>query len=179
VNDKSIKQIADSLNLNKLKVYRYIKNNNIEASSMRGSTLLYSEEICKDITEYFKKNSEMYRNVSETFHEDSVKPSCDTERITGETFHDIVNDTVMKQFDMLNETLMKQLDTLSEQLKNKDEQLAEKDKQIAALHEQNKSLTDALVAAQTLHAATIQTVVLEDKSAVPERKGFFRRLFRK
>lgn len=178
MNDKSIKQIADSLNLNKLKVYRYIKNNNIEASSMRGSTLLYSEEICKDITEYFKKNSEIYQNVSETFRKDSIKQSCDTEQFTGETFRNIANETVMKRFDILNETLMKQLDTLSEQLKNKDEQLAEKDKQIAALHEQNKSLTDALVAAQTLHAATIQTTALVDKSAESELR-WWQKIFKK
>ena len=58
-------------------------------------------------------------------------------------------------------------------------QLSEKDKQINALQEQNKSLidalnkaqennkllTDAIVAAQTLHAATIQTTALVDKSA--------------
>ena len=57
-------------------------------------------------------------------------------------------------------------------------QIAEKDKQIAALHEQNKVLTDALVAAQTLHAATIQTTALIDKSAEPELK-WWQRIFKR
>lgn len=169
MNDQSIKQIADSLNINKLKVYRYIKNNNIEATSMRGSTQLYSEEICNNIIEYFKNNGckeEKILKRFDTLHDSSEKH----EETKGETFHEIINETVLKRFDMLNETLMKQLDTLSEQLKSKDEQLAEKDKQIAALYEQNKALTDALVVAQTLHAATIQTTSLVDKSIEPELK---------
>jgi len=71
-------------------------------------------------------------------------------------------------------------------------QLSEKDKLIQALSEQNKaliesldkaqennkSLTDALVAAQTLHAATIQTTALVDKSAEPERK-WWQKIFKK
>lgn len=58
-------------------------------------------------------------------------------------------------------------------------QLTEKDKQIQMIQEQNKilteslhfaqenskSLTDAIVAAQALHAATIQTTALVDNSA--------------
>ena len=85
----------------------------------------------------------------------------------------------------LENELIKQLNIKDEQLKVKDNQLAEKDrqitekdKQIAALHEQNKVLTDALVAAQTLHAATIQTTALIDKSAEPERK-WWQRIFKR
>ena len=84
----------------------------------------------------------------------------------------------------LENELIKQLNIKDEQLSVKDTQLAEKDKQIYELQvqnkaliealnnaqENNKSLTDALVAAQTLHAATIQTTALVDKSAEPERK---------
>ena len=51
----SIKQIADYLKINKLKVYRYIKTNNIEANSMHNTKQLYSEEKCSQIIKYFKK----------------------------------------------------------------------------------------------------------------------------
>jgi hypothetical protein len=71
-------------------------------------------------------------------------------------------------------------------------QLSEKDKQINALQEQNKSLidalnkaqennkllTDAIVAAQTLHAATIQTTALVDKSAEKKIK-WWQKLFKR
>lgn len=62
-------------------------------------------------------------------------------------------------------------------------QLSQKDKQIDALttalnnaQENNKALTDALVAAQTLHAATIQTTALVDKSAEPK---WWKKIFKK
>ena len=92
----------------------------------------------------------------------------------------------------LENELIKQLNIKDEQLSVKDTQLAEKDKQIYELQvqnkaliealnnaqENNKSLTDALVAAQTLHAVTIQTTALVDKSAEPERK-WWQKIFKK
>lgn len=102
------------------------------------------------------------------------------------------------------ETLLKKNDTISNQLyekKNQEKksledelilQLSEKDKQINALQEQNKSLvdalnkaqennkllTDAIVAAQTLHAATIQTTALVDKSAETKIK-WWKKVFKR
>ena len=114
------------------------------------------------------------------------------------------DDTILKHFETLNETLLKKIDTISNQLyekKNQEKksledelilQLSEKDKQINALQEQNKSLidalnkaqennkllTDAIVAAQTLHAATIQTTALVDKSAEKKIK-WWQKLFKR
>ena len=224
MKDMSIKQIADYLKINKLKVYRYIKTNNIEANSMHNTKRLYSEEKCSQIIKYFKKaeNNETFQSVSDdTILKrsdtlgDTVEElrknddeaylkrseafqgvSYDTVLKRSETFQSVSDDTILKQFETLNETLLKKIDTISNQLyekKNQEKksledelilQLSEKDKQINALQEQNKSLvdalnkaqennkllTDAIVAAQTLHAATIQTTALVDKSAETKMK---------
>lgn len=224
MKDMSIKQIADYLKINKLKVYRYIKTNNIEANSMHNTKRLYSEEKCSQIIKYFKKaeNNETFQSVSDdTILKrsdtlgDTVEElrknddeaylkrseafqgvSCDTVLKRSDTFQSVSDDTILKQFETLNETLLKKIDTISNQLyekKNQEKksledelilQLSEKDKQINALQEQNKSLvdalnkaqennkllTDAIVAAQTLHAATIQTTALVDKSAETKMK---------
>ena len=89
---------------------------------------------------------------------------------------------------------------MQDQLSVKDEQLAAKDKQLADLtaalvsaQEQQKALTDALTAAQALHAGTIQErlTVSEQPSAdevtvpvgeappeqQPKKRGLFARLF--
>ena len=232
MKDMSIKQIADYLKINKLKVYRYIKTNNIEANSMHNTKRLYSEEKCSQIIKYFKKaeNNETFQSVSDdTILKrsdtlgDTVEElrknddeaylkrseafqgvSCDTVLKRSDTFQSVSDDTILKQFETLNETLLKKIDTISNQLyekKNQEKksledelilQLSEKDKQINALQEQNKSLidalnkaqennkllTDAIVAAQTLHAATIQTTALVDKSAEKKIK-WWQKLFKR
>ena len=232
MKDMSIKQIADYLKINKLKVYRYIKTNNIEANSMHNTKRLYSEEKCSQIIKYFKKaeNNETFQSVSDdTILKrsdtlgDTVEElrknddeaylkrseafqgvSCDTVLKRSDTFQSVSDDTILKQFETLNETLLKKIDTISNQLyekKNQEKksledelilQLSEKDKQINALQEQNKSLvdalnkaqennkllTDAIVAAQTLHAATIQTTALVDKSAEMKIK-WWQKVFKK
>lgn len=232
MKDMSIKQIADYLKINKLKVYRYIKTNNIEANSMHNTKRLYSEEKCSQIIKYFKKaeNDETFQSVSDdTILKrsdtlgDTVEElrknddeaylkrseafqgvSYDTVLKRSETFQSVSDDTILKQFETLNETLLKKIDTISNQLyekKNQEKksledelilQLSEKDKQINALQEQNKSLvdalnkaqennkllTDAIVAAQTLHAATIQTTALVDKSAETKIK-WWKKVFKR
>lgn len=105
------------------------------------------------------------------------------------------------------ELLRETIETLRQQLTVKDEQLAAKDKQIGDLtaallssQEQHKALTDALTAAQALHAGTIQerltaqadnsegqsevmaAETVSDETRKPsqeqqEHKGFFARIF--
>lgn len=95
-----------------------------------------------------------------------------------------------------NDLLKETIEALKQQLTVKDEQLTAKDKQLidltAALkssQEQHKALTDALTAAQALHAGTIQErlTVAQDQSEEetvikkeePQKRGIFKRLFGK
>lgn len=51
---KTIKQIADYLKINKLRVYRYIKANEIPAETDSGGTLLYSDDDSVRIINHFR-----------------------------------------------------------------------------------------------------------------------------
>lgn len=97
-----------------------------------------------------------------------------------------------------NELLKETIEALKQQLTVKDEQLAAKDKQLGDLtaallsaQEQHKALTDALTAAQALHAGTIQErlTMAQDQTeeenediaeeAEKTKSGFWKRLFGK
>lgn len=59
-------------------------------------------------------------------------------------------------------------------------QLEEKDKQIAYYQEENRRLSDMATQSQALHAGTIQTQLLAEKSETETTKrGFWSKLFRK
>lgn len=83
------------------------------------------------------------------------------------------------------EELKKQKNTLSEQLTVKDSQIEKLSRSLQVAQQQITTLTEtisttqqALVAAQTLHAATIQTTALVDKSAEPKTK-WWKKIFKK
>lgn len=80
--------------------------------------------------------------------------------------------------------LQKTVDMLTEQVTQKDKQISELSEMLKATQTQNTALTDALTAAQALHAGTIQTALTEhsDSSETvieeePQRRGLFARLF--
>lgn len=55
--EKTIKQIADSLNLDKQKVYRFIKKNNISESHQKNGTKYYNDSSQTFIFKHFKKET--------------------------------------------------------------------------------------------------------------------------
>ena len=52
---KTIKQIADELNVNKQRVYRYIKKNHITEAHQKNGVMYYDENAQKQITSYFRR----------------------------------------------------------------------------------------------------------------------------
>lgn len=182
----TIKELSDKCGISEQSLRAWCKKNNIskatitnEGKATKPSYLITPETEAK-ILEYYGKTT--------SFVDEDEKKATKLKIESKE-----VNETNNEKATKLEDELIKQLSIKDDQLSVKDTQLAEKDKQIYELQlqnkaliealnnaqENNKSLNDALVAAQTLHAATIQTAALEDKSAVPERKGFFRKIFRK
>lgn len=99
---------------------------------------------------------------------------------------DALQDLVNTLYDQIEE-LKKQKNTLSEQLAVKDSQIEKLSSSLQVAQQQITTLTEtisttqqALVAAQTLHAATIQTTALVDKTIEPEKKqSIFKKLFGK
>lgn len=198
MKDMSIKQIADYLKINKLKVYRYIKTNNIEANSMHNTKRLYSEEKCSQIIKYFKKteNNETFQSVSDdTILKrsdtlgDTVEElrknddeaylkrseafqgvSCDTVLKRSDTFQSVSDDTILKQFETLNETLLKKIDTISNQLyeKKNQEKKSLEDELILQLSEKDKQI----------NALQEQNKSLVDKSAETKIK-WWKKVFKR
>ncbi len=188
MKDMSIKQIADYLKINKLKVYRYIKTNNIEANSMHNTKRLYSEEKCSQIIKYFKKaeNNETFQSVSDdTILKrsdtlgDTVEElrknddeaylkrseafqgvSCDTVLKRSDTFQSVSDDTILKQFETLNETLLKKIDTISNQLYEKKNQ-------------EKKSLEDELILQLSEKDKQINALQEQNKSLVDANNKLF------
>lgn len=81
--------------------------------------------------------------------------------------------------------LQKTVDTLTEQVTQKDKQINELSEMLKAVQTQNTALTDALTAAQALHAGTIQNALTEHSRTAdevseqePKRRGFFARFRR-
>ncbi len=64
-NFKSQKQIADELGIDKQKIYRYIKKNNICEAVIEASTLMYSEKVVNTIKSHFSNTTAS----SEALHE--------------------------------------------------------------------------------------------------------------
>lgn len=179
IKNYTVRDIAEELSVSKPTVSKAITELNLRLEKV-GNRFVLSEEqfvlIKSQITK--KSESEISEKMQITQNDESQKSQNQMQISQIETLKSEI-ESLKSTISFLEGQITFHQQQLVEKDQQNNSQLAEKDKQIAALHEQNKSLTDALVAAQTLHAATIQTVALEDKSAVPERKGFFRKIFRK
>lgn len=168
----SIKQIADSLGVNKLRVYRYIKANNINEAYQENGTLLYDETAVKLIISAFEEKGETAETVRETFHNTVKDIAADTV------------DTLMKQLEEKD----KQIEQLTAALQSAQETQQQLATALQSAQETQQQLATALNAAQALHAGTIQGQ-LKEKTEAPEsgsdpleeepppKPSFFGRLF--
>lgn len=174
---KTIKQIADELEITKQAVTKYIDNLGLRSSLTKsGNSFLVGESQEKAIKSAFFSNKTANQSANHTTNQSQTELA-----------------TVI-------EVLQATISSLQEQLSIKDNQLSEKDKQISeltnalvtsqqALQQQTAALentTAALTAAQALHAGTIQERLTDNSMAASEaepveekKKGFFARLFGK
>ncbi len=146
----STKQIADSLNISKQRVYRCIKSNHIKEvhrDTVKGNTVL------------------MYDKASI----DRIKQLLG---VSGEVHHDTVDDTVN---DTLYDTLLKQLEIKDNQIKELNERLKESQK--ALDQEQQLHL---LSKQRILELETVQANEEEPQNDIESEsnsKNFWQRLF--
>lgn len=191
----TIKELSAKCEISEQSLRAWCKKNNVSkaAISNEGSerkatkpSYIITPKIEAEIMAYYGQNQE--KNLKKELNETkAIKEGYESNEPKEKKETNLANGDVL-----IKNELLKQLSIKDEQLKSKDDQIFEKDKQITALQEQNKdliealnnaqgnnkSLTDALVAAQTLHAATIQIAALVDKSAELERK-WWQKIFRK
>ena len=148
----STKQIADSLNISKQRVYRCIKSNHIKEvhrDTVKGNTVL------------------MYDKASI----DRIKQLLG---VSGEVHHDTVDDTVN---DTLYDTLLKQLEIKDNQIKELNERLKESQK--ALDQEQQLHL---LSKQRILELETVQADEEESQNDIESEsnsKNFWQRFFHK
>jgi IS30 family transposase len=72
---KSISQIANELNINKQKVYRFIKRNHISETKIDAGVMWYDEAAESEIKAYFEnsdESDEAHQSVSKSHHDESL-----------------------------------------------------------------------------------------------------------
>ena len=179
---KTIKQIADYLKINKLRVYRYIKANEIQAEADNGGTLLYSDADSVRIINHFRgisagneeidmmlkqfetdeksldtaNDTECYAlpKEIETLMEQYETPKQHIDTITDTA--DMLSDTSRYNVTQSFDTLMKDNDTLIQQ----NEALV---KQVETLQNDLKQLTD------TLHEIQIENATYKERISQLEK----------
>lgn len=204
---KTIKQVAAELNVSKPTVTKAIELCGLSDNLTRvGNRFELTDEQVQLVKSQISQNndsqksqieSEIIQNLQNSDSSETPKTENETEKTQIESQNSIIT-LLQGQVELLQQ----QLATKDEQLSAKDEQLAAKDKQLTDLtaallsaQEQHKALTDALTAAQALHAGTIQErlTVAEQPNAdevtvpvgeapseqTPKKRGFFARLFGK
>lgn len=116
--DKTLKEIADELKIDKQKVYRYVKKNHIKEAYQKQSVMYYDETAQKLI-----KSALLEKECIKEAHQKHI------------------NDTV-------NDALLKQLELLQKQLTEKDKQIADlhklldQEQQLNALNQQKIELLE-------------------------------------
>lgn len=133
--NKSMKQIADELGIDKQKVYRFINNNSIKEVAQEGQTRLYDETAQSRISERFKQSETVSKSSSQVFHT------------------------------VLIDTLKKQIESLENDKVVLQNQLEVKDKQIDALNETIKAQAQSINAREHNELAeTLETKMIDDGS---------------
>lgn len=209
---KTIKQVATELNVSKPTITKAIELCGLSDSLVRvGNRFELTDEQVQLIKSQISQKTEKSKNedpskMKKTQNENHFKApktkNSESETLKSQILQTKSQDSIIAILHEQIGMLQQQLATKDEQLSAKDEQLAAKDKQLndltAALvsaQDQHKALTDALTAAQALHAGTIQerlvvaeqqnaeevSVSVNEASAEHEKikRGFFSRFFRK
>lgn len=151
---KTIKEIADSIGVDKQKVYRFIRKNHITASGEVKQSLLYDDAAQRLIKSAFN-------------HITTSKKRC------GEALQKTPEQLML-------ETLVKELQTKNEQLATKDLQIAEQQQSISELTAALQNTTESLKGSQALHAGTMYKQIPSTTKKPSKRPlGLFMRIFRK
>lgn len=140
--EKTLKQIADEIGVDKQRVYRFVRRNNINEARQENGTMMYDEAAQSMIFQYFfgcERINEANRD-------------CDK--------HD-ANDAV----DAANERLIK---TLQDELEMKNQQIVAQQEQITQLTAALEHTTASLHAAQALHAGTMQQIASASEDDVEQ-----------
>ena len=180
---KTVKQIADDLNVSKTTIRRYLKqietaqgSDYLKSHTKEGKAgrLLLSDELAYNVIQMFQGEPEHEPEQNET------QPIHEPERTETQPEHSETNTGTDCSKPEQTET-DQNTDSTNQLIELLKEQLQRKDEQIYLLNERVKDLTEALKASQTIQAMYIQKIEEHEQDPEqepPERKNFFQKLFK-
>lgn len=113
--NKSMKQIADELGIDKQKVYRFINNNHIKETVQEGQTKLYDETVQSRISAHFSQTDTTSKSSSQAFQTiliDTLKKQIESLENDKIVLHNQL-EVKDKQIDALNETIKAQAQSIN------------------------------------------------------------------
>lgn len=167
---KTIKQLADELNVSKTTVRRYIKKLRLHTEVDQSGITLLDADAVNLISAAINQRAEHDTETPEQVHQNSG------------TGKDLQYQNIAEHSGTCTETvehMNRNSGTyVPEQVINaKNEQIEQMQKQIDFLQNQVTELTTALKASQSIQALYVQRI--EQQEQQPERKGLFARLFKR
>ena len=130
---KTLKMISDEIGVDKQRVYRYIRRNNITEAHQDSGTKYYDEAVEAMIKEHFSKEP----------------ASNDVNQAVSEPFQSSITETLIDMLKLELEFKNRQISEQQQTIRDLTSAIITKDNQIL-------ELTSSLNAAQALHAGTIQ-----------------------
>ena len=174
---KTIRQIADEIGVSKQAVFKKIKREPL-STSLQGLTATVDGRLMVEV--------DGEKLIKQAFSE--IAPSTTTNQLTGAVdglvdAPSTKNEEKMAEVDGVISVLKATIDTLQGQLEVKDRQIEQQAQTIIRLTDTLAAAQQTAVAAQALHAGTIQQQLLTGEAGVdqqePEQKrGWFSKLFR-
>ena len=187
---KTVKQIADDLNVSKTTIRRYLKQietanglDYLKSHTKEGKAgrLLLSDELAYNVIQMFQGEPEQTGTQPEHEPEQNeTQPIHEPERTEAQPEHSETNTGTDCSKPEQTET-GQNTDSTNQLIELLKEQLQRKDEQIYLLNERVKDLTEALKASQTIQAMYIQKIEEHEQDPEqepPERKNFFQKLFK-
>ncbi len=109
--EKTIKQIADELNIDKQRVYRYIKRNCISEAHQKNGVMYYDEAVERRIKQEFLQGEVHQRSASRSTSNDALEAVIEVLREQTEMLKKEL-DEKNKQIDSLNAALLASQESL-------------------------------------------------------------------
>lgn len=166
----TVKEMADLLNIDKQKVYRFIRANNIQNETLEALREVHHETLKKTHQKNTKYYSEETKNIVFKALSKHTEANQKENVETLEVLHEAPNEA-------LDEVPNETLEVLVRTIDNLNKQLTEKDEQIKRLQD---SLDRALLVAYSNNVKQIEEPSKEDSSSEKEsvKKGFWTKLKR-
>jgi len=151
---KTMKQLADEIGVDKQRVYRYIRKNNIAEACQDAGVMLYDETAETLIKEHFLKET----------------ASDDVNQAIPDPLQSTISETLIDMLKLELEFKNRQITDQQRSIQEQQRSIQDLTAIIATKDNQILELTTSLNAAQALHAGTIQKQLTDSQPVANEEK---------